>query len=122
MKASTPTSHTPRKTHGDTAGSRGHWVLTVSHAGTLPAHRLTGAHRHGALSSSHRAPHYSSRRGPRRYHFNRGQSFIPPLRRSMVSPCRWSRGEGGLVPEPGITGVAWSARTDVSDRPERRRL
>jgi len=50
------------------------------------------------------------------------KSFIPPLRRSMVSPCRWSRGEGGLVPEPGITGVAWSARTDVSDRPERRRL
>ena len=34
---------------------------------TLPAHQLAGAHRHGALYSSHRAPHYSSRRGPSRW-------------------------------------------------------
>ncbi len=32
---------------------------------TLPAHRLAGAHRRGALYSSRRAPHYSSPRGPR---------------------------------------------------------
>jgi hypothetical protein len=31
---------------------------------TLPAHRLAGANRHGALYSSRRAPHYSSHRGP----------------------------------------------------------
>jgi hypothetical protein len=31
---------------------------------TLPAHRPAGVHKRGALSSSRRAPHYSSRRGP----------------------------------------------------------
>ncbi len=48
-----------------------HWALTGSRPyadmrrlGTLPAHRLAGAHKRGALYSSHRAPHYSSRRGP----------------------------------------------------------
>ncbi|MET0516591.1 MAG: hypothetical protein ABW047_14835, partial [Nitrospiraceae bacterium] len=54
---------------------------TLPAHGTRPAHHsrasttvaliilravdLAGAHRHSALYSSHRAPHYSSRRGPR---------------------------------------------------------
>jgi hypothetical protein len=43
-----------------------HWKLTdscpsadVKRFGTLPAHRLAGAHRRGALYTSRRAPHYS---------------------------------------------------------------
>jgi hypothetical protein len=48
------------------SGSSG-WVGEKEYAPTktLPAHRLAGAHKRGALSSSRRAPHYSSRRGPR---------------------------------------------------------
>ena len=60
---------------------------TLPAHGTRPAHHsrasttvaliilravdLAGAHRHGALYSSHRAPHYSSRRGPRVYAISR---------------------------------------------------
>jgi hypothetical protein len=48
------------------SGSSG-WVGEKEYAPTktLPAHRLAGAHKRGALSSSRRAPHYSSRRGLR---------------------------------------------------------
>ena len=49
---------------------------------TLPAHRLAGAHKHGALSSSRRAPHYSSRRGPR---------WASPVERAS-----WRAGGGSL--------------------------
>jgi len=59
---------------------------------TLPAHRLAGAHKHGALYSSRRAPHYSSRRGPgEAYLVLRVGEFNAPGKLSLTQATSLSR-------------------------------